>query len=303
MNKLESMAMFVRVVERGSFSAVADEMRLSGTMVGLHIKSLEEHLGVRLLNRTTRRQSLTDFGHEYYQSCRRILADIKDSESLASALHQNPRGKLRVGCPVSFGAHALSPATAQFLTTWPDMTVDLVLNDKAIDMAEEGFDVLIKIGELEHVNSLVARPLAAYRSIVCASPAYIERAGKPLTPEELSQHRCLGFAHPVAGSEWTLLRGGRSVKVPVNIAMAVNNGEALRSAALNGLGIIMQPEVLLAEDVRQGRLIPLLSEYQPLVKPVHIMTFADRQQLPKIRFYVDFLLQHFRKSLCLPSLL
>jgi len=183
------MAVFVRVVERGSFSAVAEELRLSGTMVGLHIKALEEHLGVRLLNRTTRRQSLTDFGLEYYQSCQRILADIKDSESLAFALHKNPRGKLRVGCPVSFGVHALSPVTAQFLTTWPDVTMDLVLSDKSMDMAEEGLDVMIKVGELEHVNTLVARPLAAYRSIVCASPAYIERAGKPMTPEELSQHQ------------------------------------------------------------------------------------------------------------------
>nr|WP_226951062.1 LysR family transcriptional regulator [Rouxiella sp. S1S-2] len=189
MNKLESMAVFVRVVERGSFSAVAEELRLSGTMVGLFIKALEEHLGVRLLNRTTRRQSLTDFGHEYYQNCQRILADIEDCESLAFALHKNPRGKLRVGCPVSFGVHALSPVTAQFLTTWPDVTMDLVLSDKSMDMAEEGFDVMIKVGELEHVNTLVARPLAAYRSIVCASPAYIERAGKPMTPEELSQHQ------------------------------------------------------------------------------------------------------------------
>lgn len=301
MNKLESMAVFVRVVERGSFSAVAEELRLSGTMVGLFIKALEEHLGVRLLNRTTRRQSLTDFGHEYYQNCQRILADIEDCESLAFALHKNPRGKLRVGCPVSFGVHALSPVTAQFLTTWPDVTMDLVLSDKSMDMAEEGFDVMIKVGELEHVNTLVARPLAAYRSIVCASPAYIERAGKPMTPEELSQHRCLGFAHPVAGSEWTLQREGKPIKLPVNIAMAINNGEALRSAALNGLGIIMQPEVLLADDLQQGKLIVLMSEFQPLAKPVHILTFADRQQLPKIRFYVDFLLQHLRRSLCLSN--
>ncbi|MBI6138928.1 HTH-type transcriptional regulator DmlR [compost metagenome] len=299
MNKLESMSVFVRVVERGSFSAVAEEMRLSGTMVGLHIKALEKHLGIRLLNRTTRRQSLTDFGSVYYQSCRRILADIEDTESVALALHQSPRGRLKVACPVSFGVHALSPITARFLTTWPEMTLDLVLSDKTMDMAEEGIDVMIKVGELEHVNSLVARPLAAYRSVICASPAYLERAGTPVHPEALIEHRCLGFAHPLAGSEWSLQLGGKLIKVPVNIVMAVNNGEALRSAALNGLGILMQPEVLLAEDLRQGRLIPLLPEYQPLAKPVHILTFADRQQLPKVRLYVDFLLQHFKETLVL----
>lgn len=301
MNKLDSMAVFARVVERGSFSAVAEEMRLSGTMIGLHIKALEEHLGVRLLNRTTRRQSLTDFGHEYYQSCRRILADIEDAESAALTLHQSPRGKLRVACPVSFGAHALSPASSKFLTTWPDMKLDLVLSDKAMDMAEEGIDVMIKVGELEHVNSLVARPLAPYRSVICASPAYIKEAGQPVTPDELTHHRCLGFAHPIAGSEWTLQRKGKLIQIPVNIIMSVNSGEALRSAALNGLGIIMQPEILLAEDLRKGKLIPLLSDYPPVAKPVHILTFADRQQLPKIRLYVDFLIQHFKETLCWTS--
>lgn len=301
MNKLESMSVFVRVVERGSFSAVAEEMRLSGTMVGLHIKALEQLLGTRLLNRTTRRQSLTDFGSVYYQRCRRILADIEDTESGALALHQNPRGRLKVACPVSFGVHSLSPVTARFLSQWPEVTLDLVLSDKAMDMAEEGIDVMIKVGELEHMNSLIARPIAAYKSIICAAPAYLESAGKPVHPEELTNHRCLGFAHPLAGSEWLLQSKGERIKVPVNIVMAVNNGEAMRSAALNGLGIIMQPEVLLTEDLRQGRLIPLLPEYQPLAKPVHILTFADRQQLPKIRLYVDFLLQHFKDTLCLSA--
>jgi len=293
------MAVFVRVVERGSFSAVAEELRLSGTMVGLHIKALESHLGVRLLNRTTRRQSLTDFGQEYYQRCRRILADIEETESLAQVQQQNPRGKLRVACPVSFGVHALSPVTARFLTLWSEVSLDLVLSDKAIDMAEESIDVMIKIGDLENLNSLVARPLASYRSIVCASPAYLREAGTPETPEELSQHRCLGFAHPLAGSEWTLYQQGKPIRIPVNIVMSVNNGEALRSAVLSGLGIMMQPEVLIADDLREGRLVPLLSGFQPVARPVHIVTFSDRQQLPKIRLYVDFLLQHFRESLCL----
>ncbi|WP_414148530.1 LysR substrate-binding domain-containing protein [Erwinia sp. BNK-24-b] len=297
MNKLESMTVFVRVVERGSFNAVAEEMRLSGTMVGLHIKALEQHLGTRLLNRTTRRQSLTDFGQAYYQRCRQILADIEEAESVALTLHQNPRGRLKVLCPVSFGVHALSRVSALFLTAWPEVTLDMVLSDRPVDMAEEGVDVMIKIGELEHVNSLVARSLSPYRSVICASPAYLAQAGTPLIPEQLSAHRCLGFAHPVAGSEWLLERDGKLLKVAVNVVMAVNNGEALRNAALNGLGILMQPEVLLAEDLQQGRLVALLPEWQPPTKPVHILTFADRQQLPKIRLYVDFLLQHFKEGL------
>ena len=298
MNKLESMAVFVRVVERGSFSAVATDMRLSATMVGLHVKALEEHLGVRLLNRTTRRQSLTDFGLKYYDDCRRILDDIDNSESLAYFQHQSPRGKLRIGCPVSFGVHSLSPATAEYLKSYPELTIDLVLSDKLMDMAEDRLDIMIKIGELENVNSLVARPLSSYSSIVCASPSYIEQAGKPLEPKDLIQHRCLGFANPSAGYEWTFQQDGQVIKAPINLVMAINNGEALKNAAMSGLGIIMQPEVLLAKELSQGRLVPLIPDFQPLAKPVHVLTFSDRKQLPKVSHYVEYLLTQFRQSLC-----
>lgn len=294
MDKLQSMSVFVRVVEQGSFTAAAETLRLSGTMIGLHIKGLEQHLGTRLLNRTTRRQSLTAFGQEYYQRCRQILADIDDAESAALNLQQSARGHLKVACPVSLGVHVLTPLLAQFLTQWPEVTVDLVLSDRALDMADEGIDVRIHIGPLEQMNSLVARPLPVYRSLVCASPAYLERAGVPASPHELQQHRCLGFAHPSAGHEWGFEQHGRAVKVPVNLVMAINNGEALRQAALKGLGIIMQPEVLLAQDVQAGKLRILLPDCTPPAKPVHILTFADRQQLPKIRLLVAFLLEQMQ---------
>lgn len=297
MNKLDSMQVFVRVVERGSFSLVADEMRISGTMVGLHIKSLEAYLGTRLLNRTTRRQSLTDFGANYYERCRRILADIDEAESIAQALQQNPRGKLKIACPVSFGVHALSLVNAQYLAQFPDVTIDLVLSDKAIDMAEEGVDVMIKIGELDNVNSLVARSLAPYRSVICASPDYLERKGLPVHHDQLIHHDCLGFAHPVASHYWYLQKGKTQVKVPVNLVMSINHGEALRTAAVQGAGIIMQPEVLLADDIHHGRLRVILSDYEAPQKSVNVLTFYDRQQLPKIKCYVNYLVQHFKKTL------
>ena len=299
MNKLESMAVFVRVVDRGSFTAVAGEMRISSTMVGLHIKGLENYLGVRLLNRTTRRQSLTDFGHDYYQRCQQILTDIDEAESLASSLHQRPRGLLRVASPVTLGVHVLSALNAQFLQAWPDVTLDMRLSDRAVAMAEEGIDVMLKIGEPEQVNSLIGRPLAHYRSLVCASPGYLATYGVPQHPSQLIEHRCLGYAHPLASSAWQFIEEGKTLSMPVKLVMTLNNGEALRQAALNGAGIIMQPEVLLAEDVKSGRLIELFSHMATPGKPVHLLTFADRQQLPKIRYYVEHLRKHLSQSLIL----
>lgn len=297
MNKLESMAVFVRVVEKGSFTTVAEEMRISSTMIGLHIKGLEQHLGVRLLNRTTRRQSLTDFGQDYYQRCKQILADIFDAESLASRQHQQPQGLLRIACPISLGVHVLTALNARFQADWPEVTLDIRLSDRPLDMAEDGIDVMLKIGELEQVNSMVARRLADYRSVVCASPTYIQAFGEPKHPNQLINHRCLGFAHPLASDHWQFIDAGNMLTVPVKLVTSINNGEVLRYAALQGSGIIMQPEILLADDLRSGKLIRLFSHMDTPVRPVHLLTFADRQQLPKIRHYVDYVYKNLSQSL------
>lgn len=297
MNKLESMAVFVRVVEKGSFTTVAEEMRISSTMIGLHIKRLEQHLGVRLLNRTTRRQSLTDFGQDYYQRCKQILADILDAESLASRQHQQPQGLLRIACPISLGVHVLTALNARFQADWPEVTLDIRLSDRPLDMAEDGIDVMLKIGELEQVNSMVARRLADYRSVVCASPAYLQAFGKPMHPNQLIDHRCLGFAHPLASGHWQFIDAGKMLTVLVKLVTSINNGEALRHAALQGSGIIMQPEILLADDLRSGKLIRLFNHMATPTKPVHLLTFADRQQLPKIRHYVDYVYKNLSQSL------
>jgi DNA-binding transcriptional LysR family regulator len=296
MDRLQSMDVFVRTVERGNFSAVAEELRLTATMVGLHVKALEHHLGVRLLNRTTRRQSLTDAGKLYYERCKQILGDIADAESRTSTLQAVPRGRLRVMTPVSFGVHVLAPACAEYLDKYPEVAIDLVVSDRPVDMVEEGFEVMVAIGDLMD-SALISRPLFPYRSVVCAAPSYIERNGAPKKPEDLSRHTCLGFAHPLASRKW-FLEGpqGRPVSVPVFLALTVNNGEALRMAALSGLGIIMQPEVLIAEDISVGRLVRLLPDFSPEPKAVHLLTFPDQHLVPKIQTFVDFLTQNFRQS-------
>ncbi|PTE10961.1 LysR family transcriptional regulator [Mesorhizobium helmanticense] len=292
MDRLQSMAIFVRAVERGSFSAAAEDFRLTGTMVGMHVRSLEERLGARLLNRTTRRQSLTDVGKLYYERCKQILGDVADAESSAARLQSVPRGRLRVMTPVSFGVHALAPACADYLSSNPEVAIDLVLSDRPIDMVEEGFEIMVRIGDLAD-STMIARPLLPYRSIVCAAPAYLDRRGVPQRPDDLSGHVCMGFAHPVASREWRLQGPQGEISVPVSLALTVNNGEALRMAALSGLGIIMQPEILLDDDVRAGRLIPLLPDFLPLPKPMHVLTLPDRHPPPKIRSFVDFVVSRY----------
>ena len=289
MNKLESMAVFIRVAEKGSFAAVAEEAGISATMVGLHIKALEKLLGVRLLHRTTRRQSLTEFGLSYYQRCCDILSRVEEAELLAGELQATPRGRLRVASPVTFGAHVLSPLCADFLTQYPQVNIELVLSDVIPDMAEQAIDIAIRIGETDNINAFFARSLAPYRSVICASASYLRQYGVPQRPEDLSIHRCLGFAHPQASKCWTLQSDGKPLRIPVSLCMAVNNGEALRAAALKGLGIIMQPEILLAEDIQQQRLIPLLDAFLPPAKPVQVVSVADRQPLPAHRRFIEML--------------
>jgi DNA-binding transcriptional LysR family regulator len=286
------MAIFVRVVERGSFTAAAQEFRLTGTMVGQHIRALEAMLGGRVLNRTTRKQSLTELGRHYYERCQRILADVADAEAIGAELHGESRGRLRVLAPVSFGVHALAPLCIDYRAAHPGVSIDLVLDDRVVNFVEEGFDVAVRIGDLAD-SSLVARALRPYRSVLCASPAYLERHGMPQAPEDLAGHDCLGFAHPAAGRTWRLQGPRGEIAAPVRLALTANNGEALRTAALSGLGIIMQPEILLQDDLRAGRLIQVLPGHAPAARPMHVLTVADRKPPPKIRTFVDFLVERF----------
>ena len=292
MGQLENIAIFVKVVERGSFSAAAEDFRLTGTMVGIHIRSLEERLGTKLLNRTTRRQSLTEAGQLYYERCKRILAEVAEAQSEVSDLQATPRGRLKVLSQVSFGVHALTPACADFIALYPDVSIDLVVSDRPVDMVEEGIDIAFRIGELAD-SSLVARSLIPYRSIVCASPEYLQRKGIPVHPMDLSIHSCLGLAHPIANREWKLEAPEGTIHVPVSLTMTINNGEALRKAALCGLGIIMQPEVLLMGDIKEGRLVQILPEFSLPPKSMHLVTYRYQRPNSKIRTFIDFAIERF----------
>lgn len=287
------MAVFVRVVQLGGFAAAAQEVDISATMVAKHIKALETRLGARLLNRTTRRQSLTEVGKLYFDRCKSLLAEVESAESSVGALRATPRGTLRVSAPLSFGTRRLAPALAEFLRLYPDVNVDLSLGDRIADLVEEGFEAAIRIGNLAD-SRLVARRLQPYRSMLCAAPAYLRRRGVPKSPQDLGTHDCLGFTHAGRRGRWRFTRGAEERTVQFVPRLLVNNGEALRQAALAGLGVVMQPEVLLADDVRCKHLIRILPAWSLPARPMHLVHVGDRPTTPKLQCFVDFVVRRFK---------
>jgi DNA-binding transcriptional LysR family regulator len=261
-------------------------------MVGKHIRSLETQLSTRLLTRTTRRQSLTEIGRQYYEQCRRILADVKAAESLAEAMTSAPRGTLKVTVPLTYGVEVFSPAMTDYLNQYPEVSLELDLSNRVFDLVDEGFDAAVRIGRLPD-SSLVARPLKPYRMRACASPAYLQRMGTPKTPADLLHHECLGFLHWGREGLWRLdgdaesdyqLRPGR---------FRANNGQALKMAALRGFGLVLQPEALLAREIEQGELVSVLEDYLPDGAPVHLIYPRDRQPTPKLTSFIDFVIERF----------
>jgi DNA-binding transcriptional LysR family regulator len=294
MDLLESMKIYVLAVEKGSLSAAATAGGISATMAGNHLRLLEQRLGMRLLNRTTRRQVLTAFGEDYYQRCKEILRLVAETDAQAQNLQLAPAGKLRVTAPVTFGAEALMPALSEYLERYPQVDVDVMLSDSVVDLVDEGCDVAFRIGQLPD-SALVARPLAPYQLMICASPAYLARRGTPASPEELSGHECMAFS-TAALAHWRLTgEGGEhgELCVPVGGRVKVNNGQALRVAALHGMGIVLQPAILLEEDVRAGRLVRLFPRHALPSRPMNLVYLQDRYRSPKLRSFVDFMSERF----------
>jgi DNA-binding transcriptional LysR family regulator len=292
MDRLKSMEVFVAVVDAGSFTAAADHFGISAVMVGKHIRELEERLGARLLARTTRTQKLTEIGHHYADRCRQILADIRAAESGAEAMRSTPRGALRISAPVSFGTLRLAPAMTEYLALYPEVSLDLNLNDRMVDLLEEGYDAAIRIGELGD-SSLVARPLMSYRMMICASPDYLERAGVPRKPDDLAAHQCLDFTPLNRRVRWNL--NGTESEFPAS-RFRSNNGQALRMAALRGYGIVLQSELLLGEDVAAGRLVALLEDYLPAPRPVSLIYPRDQLATPRMTTFIEFMVRHFGRQ-------
>ncbi len=292
MNKLANMEMFVRVVESGSFASAAEACRVSPTMVAKHVADIEKRLGARLIHRTTRKQQLSEVGRLYYERCKRALIEVERAESSALELHETPRGKVRLVAPVSFGSHCLVPALGEYMARYPDVTVDLVLDNRLPDLAGN-VELGIHIGEVSEPG-IVARPLKPYRRVLAASPAYLERHGNPVAPAHLADHVCLGPAYWRRHNQWQLVTGdGQAASVTVRGRFTANQGNALRMAALNGMGIVLQPEVVLADDLASGRLLPVLPGWSLKPSPMYLIYAQDARPTAKLRSVVDFLVERF----------
>ncbi len=294
MDRLESMAVFVKAADLGSFTAAADALGLSSQMVGKHVGFLEKRLGARLLNRTTRRQSLTAIGQTFYERCRAILTEAEAAEALVHDLSASPRGRLRVNAPVTFGACSLAPLVMRYLRTYPGVEVELTLNDRYVDVVDEGYDVVIRLGPLKDSN-LVARVLRPFHLVACASPAYLAARGTPLTPHDLAGHECLGFiyASGFPFSEWRFFKDGRDHTIAVRSRFQSNDSRILRDAALDGCGIILQADSFVGDDLASGALVRVLADYETPSREMHALFHGGRPPTPKLRTFVDLVFQQF----------
>ncbi len=292
MDTLDGMRTFSAVVTEGSFSKAAEQLGRSPQLVSKYVAQLEERLGTRLLNRSTRRLSITEAGQAYFDRCREIIAAVDELESAIGNMGTSVRGTLRINAPMTFGVHHLTPAIAAFQSVHPDLHVDLALDDRVVDIVSEGFDLAIRIARLE-ASSLVARRLAPVQLVVCGAPSYLERCGVPANPGDLENHDCLDYTYSSNRNQWRFEVDGEIVEVRTTGCFSANNGEALTAAAVAGHGLVLQPTFIVGNDLRAGRLTRVLQDYR--IAPLNVYAvYAHRQYLSnKVRAFVDFLTEHF----------
>ncbi|MDR3399550.1 MAG: LysR substrate-binding domain-containing protein [Pandoraea sp.] len=286
MDRLRDLEAFVAVVETGTFSAAAERLRVSSVMIGKHMLALETQLNVRLLNRSTRKQSLTDVGATFLEHAREILRQTRLAQQSIERFQNTPQGRLRISAPHTLGTTVLAPLMTRYAQENPEVYVDVVLSNRRVDLIQDRFDLAVRIGPLED-SRLIARPLRRYRMVICASPAYLASAGVPRVPGDLSRHRCLCHLALPSGYRWEA--GGAEVRWPESATIASNDGYVLRAAALEGAGLILQPEALLAQDIDAGRLVRVLDGYAPPPRPVNLLYLEGTNSRPKLTRLVDML--------------
>lgn len=292
MDGIGVIPIFVAVIEYKGFSAAAEHLGLTKSAVSKRISQLEAQLGAKLLHRTTRKLSLTEAGEQYYVHALKALTAVQDAQDCVAQLQGEPQGKLRIHAPMSFGHLHVSPLIPEFITRYPKISVDLVLDDKAIDLVAQGVDVAIRSGDLPDSN-LVARKLAPGNSMVCASPEYIEKYGKPSHPSKLTEHNCLLFSYSDNANQWLFSHDNEHCQVDVTGNYQANNSEALRQALLKGFGVARLPTFIAGPDVKAGKLVNLFPNYTMPHKDIYALYIA-RQYLPKkVRVFLDFAIEYF----------
>ena len=288
MDLLTSMNVFTHVAEAHGFTAASSRLGLSRAAVSKHIAQLEAHLGGQLLQRTTRRVSLTEIGQAYYTRCKAILEDVTEAECLVSGLSSEPRGTLRVNVPMTFGLRQIAPLLGRFTAQYPQLHIDLSFSDRLVDVVEEGYDLVIRIARLRDSN-LIARRLAPAHLVLCASPDYLEQHGRPQSAGELSGHRCLRYSYASNSNEWRIARDGREQRIRIRGPLLLNNGDALCSAAEHGAGIAMLPTFIVGDSIRAGRLECILQDYECPSFGIHAVYSSNRYLTAKVRTLIDFL--------------
>lgn len=292
MDKLASMRAFTKVVQHGSFSEAARELRLSRSAVSKYVIDLEQELGVQLLNRTTRSAHPTDNGQAYFERCLAILSDLEEADIAVTRLQAEPRGVLRVNAPMSFGTMHLGSVLADFMEKYAELQILLTLSDEEVDPVQGGFDVTLRIADLPS-SSLIARKIAPVRSTVCAAPSYLERRGVPAHPNDLRAHDCLTYGHLATGNQWKLIGVDGNHWVPVPWTLCANNGEVLRDAAVKGRGIALLPIFIVGPDLQRGALRRILADYAPPPASLYAIYPPTRHLSIKIRLFIDFLVERF----------
>jgi DNA-binding transcriptional LysR family regulator len=294
MDKFEQMRAFTQVVTAGGFAAAARQLGVSRSVVNKLVIALENELGVQLLQRSTRVVSPTETGIAFYDHCVEILASLDEAEQAVRQLQVEPKGRLRVNGPMTFGTMYLAPAIADFLRQYPDLQVELTLNDRFVDPIEEGFDITVRISDPLPTSSLLVQPLATAPRLLCAAPQYLEKQGYPQHPNELRNHSCLHYGQISIENRWSLSGPDGSHTVIVQGILCSNNGEALREAAMRGLGITLLPKFIVEPALQSGRLTVVLPDYTPTALAIEVLYPVNRHLSTKIRLFVDFLQQRFK---------
>lgn len=292
LDRLEAIKLFVIVAEEGGFAAAGRRLGVAKSTVSKQIRMLEEWLGQHLLNRDSRRLALTAAGEEWLATCRRVLSELEEAEGRLSARSGQPRGRLRVSAPMTFGLLHLSPLLPRFLAHHPQIEIELVLDDRRVDLLAEGYDVAVRIGRLPD-SSLIARRLGSAQSRCVASAAYLARRGRPQHPRDLSSHECLRYLYGHDAQGWPFERQGERLVVPVRGRFAANNGEVLRDAALAGLGIARLPSFIVDRDVAAGRLEALLEDWSGEAIAIHAVFPPQRRTKPALAAFLHFLVEAF----------
>ncbi len=297
MDRLASMNAFVVSVERGSFASAATALGLSQQMVAKHVASLEARLGARLLNRTTRRQSVTEIDRTFYDRCKLVLADADWADAVAEQAKGTPKGRLRISAPVSFGSQSLMGLVTRYLRRYPDVEIDLVLDDRYVDPVKDSFEAVFRIGQIGDTTLSTYR-LAPFSVVLCASPEYLRERGTPMHPADLESHECLGHAHwsQPENYHWRFEMGDSVCEPKVGGRLRVNDAKGLVSAAVGGFGIALLAYDHAHDMLADGRLVRVLADYRTETRPMHLLFHPDRRQTPKLRSFIEAVVEEFGEA-------